>query len=478
MSQKKEIVDLGFVPHKHQYDFFTKWKRRNLLICTRRWGKTVTACMKLTESALSMADRKKQPKFAYVAPQKDQAKQITWPVFKEFLWPLVDRDFAKINDQTMEVHFLNSRGKPWAQIKLYGADAGGAEAIRGNYLDGAVVDEADQTDFPVLYREIIRPSLSDTNGWLLCAGTIRGRSHLYGMFADHKDDPRWNIGVYKFEECWQDLPAYCTWDDEKKLFIPSQRKFDEVMADYKDKPQAYLREYQCDWNADGTDSLIPNDALEMAIGRHLDKSAYDFCPVVVGVDVAGEGPDSHMICVRQGNAVFPMREIKQASEMHLAEMVAAIIDMHQADMCFIDHTGGYGAGVLSRLNQLGYKNVAGVNFGNKSVNANYANKRTEMYHAIRDWLFNGGCLPKDAMLEQELGIVSCIETQGGKAMLMKKDDIRDAIGRSPDRADALALTFAAPVRGKRGYKFNDSAKTVTSTGYNPLMRRPSYGLCR
>jgi hypothetical protein len=478
MAKKKEIVDLGFIEHPHQTQFLLNWKKRNELICTRRWGKTVLACMKLTDSALEIANRRKQPKFAYIAPQKEQARELTWPIFKEFLWPLVERGFAKINDQSMEVHFLNSRGKPWAQIKLYGADKGGAEPIRGNYLDGAVLDEGDQIDFPKIYREIVRPTLSDTDGWLLVTGTIRGKGHLYNLYQDNRDNDSWNIGVYKFEDCWMDLPAYCRQDAESKLWVPAQDKYDEVRDDYKNAPNAYAREYQCDWNADGNDPLIPNRILDPAMGRHIAEDQYSFAAVVLGVDVAGEGPDSHTICRRQGNASFPIIEIKDANEMELADIVARHIDKYQADMCFIDHTGGYGAGTLARLRQLGYTRVQGINFGSKPADPHYSNKRTEMYHEVRDWLEAGGCLPKDGTLEQELSILSCVETMSGKAMLMKKDDIREIIGRSPDRADALALTFASPVKPQGHVLQARNHKTAASTGYNPLKRRQAYGFLR
>jgi len=478
MAKKKKVVDLGFVEHKHQRKFLSAWKRRNLLICTRRWGKTVAACMKLTDSACRLANRKKQPKFAYIAPQKDQAKQITWPIFKEFLWPLISIGHAKINDQSMEVHFLNNRGKPWAQIKLYGADAGGAEAIRGNYLDGVVLDEGDQVDFPVIFREIVRPALSDTDGWMLVTGTIRGRSHLYNLYQANQDNDLWNIGIFKFEDCWRELPAYCIQDNDSGLWVPSDRKYFEVQDDYKNAPNAYQREMQCNWDADGIDSLIPNELLDPALGRHIAEDQYGFAAKILGVDVAGEGPDSHTICFRQGLACRDIVEIKQASEMELADIIAKHITRHDADMCFIDHTGGYGAGTLSRLRQLGFNRVAGINFGSKASDPHYSNKRTEMFHCVRDWLKEGGCLPSDRLLAQELSVLSCVETTSGKAMLIKKDDIREQIGRSPDRGDALALTFASPVKPQGQAGIGQAIKTAASTGYNPLKRRKAYGLLR
>lgn len=470
-KQKVETISLGFKPHKHQYDFCMNWKRYNMLICTRRWGKSVIAALMLTDSCLEIikSGRKKQPKFAYIAPQKDQAKQITWPIFKEFLAPLIERDVVRVSDQSMEVYFMDGKGKPWGQIKLYAEEKGGAESIRGNYLDGVVFDEYDSMDASVVWRQIVRPALGDTDGWALFAGTIAGKGNLYNLWKERKDDERWNIGIYPFEECWRDLPAYCNFKDG--VWVPAQDKYDDVQEEYRNAPNEYAREYQCDWDADGVDPLIPNEYLREAIGRHINESAYEHAPRVMGIDVAGEGPDSHTICKRQGNAVFPVRKYNNISERDLCGIVAASMDKWEPDMVFIDHTGGYGTELLSRLQEQGYTNVRGINFGSKACDPDhYANIRSEMFHKLRDWVIDGGALPDDADLEQELSVLSCVEMLSGKAMLMKKDDIREMIGRSPDKADALALTFAAPVRkriggGRRG---SSGIKTVSSTGYRPL----------
>ena len=130
------------------------------------------------------------------------------------------------------------------------------------------------------------------------------------------------------------------------------------------------------------------------------------------------------------------------------------------------------------MRQQGYKRVAGVNFGSSPSDPHFSNKRSEMYHGVRDWVADGGCLPEDDMLKQELSILSCVETNNGRAQLIKKDDIKERIGRSPDRADALALTFASPVKPQGHVAQGNGARTAAKTGYNPLKRRQSYGLLR
>ena len=85
-----------------------------------------------------------------------------------------------------------------------------------------------------------------------------------------------------------------------------------------------------------------------------------------------------------------------------------------------------------------------VYFNGKATDGRYFNKRSEMYFELAKWVKAGGSLPKDPELAEEL----CATTytfQGDKFRLDDKDTIKEEIGRSPDKADALALTFAAPV---------------------------------
>ena len=58
---------------------------------------------------------------------------------------------------------------------------------------------------------------------------------------------------------------------------------------------------------------------------------------------------------------------------------------------------------------------------------------------------DGGSLPYDASLAEELASCYYGYDRAGRLKLMDKDEIREMLGRSPDGSDALALTFAAPV---------------------------------
>ena len=104
-----------------------------------------------------------------------------------------------------------------------------------------------------------------------------------------------------------------------------------------------------------------------------------------------------------------------------------------------------GAGVVDRLRQLNFQ-VVDVNFGNSSLDPRFLNKRAESWWAMKEAIEGGEFeLPNDPRLKEELTCVSYSFTDKGRIRLDRKEDILDEYGFSPDRADALAMTFAYPV---------------------------------
>ncbi|MGI6076178.1 MAG: capsid assembly scaffolding protein Gp46 family protein [Pyramidobacter sp.] len=127
----------------------------------------------------------------------------------------------------------------------------------------------------------------------------------------------------------------------------------------------------------------------------------------------------------------------------LADRVAVLWREHHADAAMVD-VGGVGAGVADRLRQLGFSPID-VQFGSSSALPNCLNKRAEMWWRLRDWLKAGGALPPDDDLRDDLMAPEYQFTAKGLVQLEKKADMKKRGLPSPDLADALALTFAAPV---------------------------------
>ena len=136
----------------------------------------------------------------------------------------------------------------------------------------------------------------------------------------------------------------------------------------------------------------------------------------------------------------------------LAKMLGAKDRREKLAMMFVDSQPG--AVIVERLRNLGYLNVQEVGFGDKSPDKLYANMRAFMWgKELRDWLAKGSIDPEDAILRKQLSYPGFHHRVGGDGSLVvePKEEMRKRGLESPDDADALALTFAAPVVIERPY---------------------------
>jgi len=189
-------------------------------------------------------------------------------------------------------------------------------------------------------------------------------------------------------------------------------------------------------------------------------------PLVLGVDVARGGGDRTRILDRQGRVLGARVNLvlDTADLMAVAGTVARTIERLDPAMSFVDATG-LGAGVYDRLAELGFaRAVRPVNFGAAASDGRaFANKRTEMWAALRDWLADpaGADIPDEDGLHAELTAPGYRHDSQGRLLLERKEEVRARTGFSPDGADAAALTFAEPVRpAARGRRRPARAESV------------------
>ena len=194
--------------------------------------------------------------------------------------------------------------------------------------------------------------------------------------------------------------------------------------------------------------FIPTDLVDAAYGRHLRKDQYEFAPVILACDPAWTGDDELVIVKRQGlySEVLKVME-RNDNDGHVATLLAHLEHQHNASAVFIDM--GFGTGIYSAGRNMG-RDWQLVNFGAKAVDSGCKNKRVEMWRDMREWLREGGALPPDQKLYEDLIAVDMKPMTNGVLELASKNDLRRDGFPSPDRADALALTFASPVVHKYG----------------------------
>lgn len=209
-------------------------------------------------------------------------------------------------------------------------------------------------------------------------------------------------------------------------------------------------------------ALIGPDEVTEAMSRVVREDAYRTAPKILGVDVARQGDDATIIQPRQGIVAFKPRMLRIPNTMTIAHHVAQAMDKFRPDAVFIDGTGGWGYGVIDKLEELG-RTVIPVQFAGKALQLRYKNKRAEMWMEMVGWIRRGGVLPEIMELREELTAQTFFHT-GDKLQLTDKDQIKEELGRSPDYADALALTFAFPVAKRDPYE----QYRTHSNDYNPL----------
>lgn len=205
------------------------------------------------------------------------------------------------------------------------------------------------------------------------------------------------------------------------------------------------------------DVLIPFEWIEKANKNwkaYKDAGVEPDEPLRLGVDVAGMGRDNSVLCPRYGDYVptfYVHQSGGQADHMHVVGMVTQHLGTDSRSKAFID-TIGEGAGVFSRLQELGRRNVYSCKFseGAKrltdcSKQYTFANMRAYLHWCIRDWLnpknHTGAALPPNEMLAEELTETKWKFQSNGSIIIEPKEDIKKRIKRSPDYMDALANTF-------------------------------------
>jgi len=219
------VAEFVYEPRPPFIPFHNRDKRYSCLVIHRRAGKTVAAINDLIIGALECG--LPRPQFAYVAPFRDQAKRVAWDYLKHYAQPFLA---GKPNESDLSVPILtrDMTAGP-AKIMLFGAD--NADSLRGIYLDGAILDEFG--DFkPSVYGNVIRPTLSDRQGWVVFGGTPKGRNEFWTIREQARTNPRdWYFQTLRASD--SGLIDAGELEQARKQLTPEQ----------------FAQEYECDFTA-------------------------------------------------------------------------------------------------------------------------------------------------------------------------------------------------------------------------------------
>ena len=220
MEDKRRGIVIPYTPRVLQAKLHNELARFNVVVCHRRFGKTVFAINQMIKSAVEdLQTGKKAPRYAYLAPLFKQAKTVAWDELKRLLKDFPD---VKFNEAELRADFMDAR------IQLYGAD--NPDTLRGIYLDGVILDEYAQMN-PKMYSEVIRPALSDRKGWGIFIGTPKGKNEFYDLYHTSTEKKGWKRFLFKASETG-------ILDDEEL-----------EMAQQDMAETEFEQEYECSWSA-------------------------------------------------------------------------------------------------------------------------------------------------------------------------------------------------------------------------------------
>jgi phage terminase large subunit len=215
-----------------------------VVVCHRRFGKTVLAVNQLQKAALLCT--KERPRFGYIAPTYRQGKAAAWDFCKHYASTIPG---AVVHESELKIDYPNG-----GQVRIYGADA--PDSLRGIYLDGVVLDEFGMMA-PKVFGEVIRPLLTDRQGWALFIGTPNGKNEFYDIAKRAQREDGWFFAAYKASDT---------------NLIPAAELVDAKRSMTEDE---YAQEFECSFEASVKGAVFARELQAIREEGRITRVSYD-----------------------------------------------------------------------------------------------------------------------------------------------------------------------------------------------------------
>lgn len=251
MTAVEQIVEIPYTPRPQQKAVHGKMDqaRFGVIVCHRRFGKTVMGVNQLQKGAVTC--QKVRPRFAYIGPTYRQSKQVAWDYAQYYARPIPG---VTVNQSELRIDYPNH-----GQLRLYGSD--NPDSLRGIYLDGALLDEYGMHPAKT-FSEVIAATLVDRGGWALFSGTPNGRNQFYEI-AEHakaeqgKGNPDWFYAEYKASQTGLLDPAYL--ESAKAVMTEDE----------------YEQEFECSFTAAVKGAIFSKEMSQAQTDGRLTRVPYD-----------------------------------------------------------------------------------------------------------------------------------------------------------------------------------------------------------
>lgn len=195
-------------------------------------------------------------------------------------------------------------------------------------------------------------------------------------------------------------------------------------------------------------ALIGPDEVRAAMRRYYRPYELDGVSRIIAADVARYGDDENSLAFREGPQAYPFRTYRNIDGRQGAAILNREATRWEPDAIFLDGTGGWATSWEDHLRTLGRAPVSVQFNASAHQKMRFENKRAEMYWDMCEWIRHGGALPPDEEFLREL-TETTYSIPKDVIILEPKAALKSRLGRSPNKADSLALTFAEPVTAGR-----------------------------
>lgn len=382
------------------------------------------------------------PQIVVTAGKREQLESKTW------------RELAKWLKLSIVSHWFTWTATSLAHVLA--PDTWKAKAVAWSKHSSENFAGTHEENVLVIYDEA---SAIDDLIWEVTDGAMTTPGAIWIAFGNPtKTNGRFNQCFGKYRPMWN-----CRHIDSRTAKMANRRLLDQWVAMHGEDSDFVRVRVRGQFPRAGDLQFISSEDVALANARK--DTSYPAYGKILSVDVARHGMDQTVICRRQGRKVFKFKRMRIPDLMQIAARVAEVIDEFQPEVVYIDATG-MGWGVVDRLHQMNYTNVIGVQTGERAyAPERYVDRRAELYYDMREFIRDGADLPDDQELTDELTSIEYGYDGKNRYVLESKKQMKERDLPSPDTADALALSFTAPVAPSKppGQQWRKRLKSRTRT---------------
>lgn len=397
------------------------------------------------------------------AGTESQLRTKTWAELGKWYALFIARQLFKLTATGIFIADDPVREKTW-RIDAVPWSKENSEAFAGLHNQGKRIlllfDEASAID-DMIY-EVAEGALTDANTeiiWLRYGNPTK----TSGVFFKKCTQPGFvnKVGV-SCEKAHQHRRNVFTEVDSRTVRFSNKKQIQAWVDEYGEDSDFVRVRVRGKFPRAGYANFISPELVFQARRRQLTLSTYQAFPKFLAVDPARFGDDFSVITLRQGLKVHFQVALGGFDGVDLAGRVFEICRQEKGISCIAYDAIGNGADLDSALRRMqGLPALLPVQWGQPAKDdKQYFNQRSECWGKMRDWLEHGQ-VPDIDDLADELTSLDYAYDAKFRIQLQSKKDIKKNGGKSPDRADSLALTFIPELIDRK----------VTMAKVRPVQRR-------